>query len=148
MTDPLQRRSTIGFSRNAPRERRGAVMVTALVCLLVVMAMIGTMLEAAIRARRQLHAERNLRQTELLLQAATDRAAFRLDNQADYQGETWEPALEDLPGQGQVTIEAARDSDTEPWSVQIVAEYPGGSEHSVRRSRTFLYQTTTPPDQE
>ncbi len=43
------------------RDRNGLVLIAALVCLVVSMAIVGTMLKAAIAARRQLHTERDLR---------------------------------------------------------------------------------------
>ena len=120
------------------RRRSGTVLVAALVCLLVVTAMIGTMLQHALAARRQLRAERDLRQAELLLQAGADRAALLLVRKKDYRGETWTTPDEALAGRGQVTIKALLDSDTASWRVHIVAEYPVGSQRSVRRSRTFV----------
>ena len=145
MTQPTYSHRLFGMPRKGRRRRRGAVMVAALFCLLIVMAMIGTMLQGALRARRQLHTERNLRQAELLLQAGADRASFRLASEAGYQGETWAPPREATVGRGQVTIEALRDSDTKPWRVHIVAEYPLGSERSIRRSRTFLFFPSAMP---
>src|SRR6476660_7947859 len=69
--------------------RHGAVLVAALVCLAIIVAMIGSMLVTALAASRQLHAERDLRQCELLLQAGVDRAAYRLATERTYRGETW-----------------------------------------------------------
>jgi hypothetical protein len=50
--------------RRNHRHRRGAVLVVALVCLLVMMTILSQMLFGSMRARRQLHPERDLRQTE------------------------------------------------------------------------------------
>ncbi len=121
------------------RIRRGAVLAAALVCLLVVLSILSSMLHSAIRARRQLHAERDLRQTELLLEAGLDRAASVLGQSADYRGETWNvPAAEILGhGEGQVVIELKESSDANARQVHITAEYPHGSERSVRRSGDF-----------
>ena len=55
--------------RTRPR-RNGLMIVAALVCLLIVTSIVGSMLQGALRARRQLHAERNRRQAELLLRPA------------------------------------------------------------------------------
>jgi type II secretory pathway component PulK len=120
-------------------DRRGTVLIAALVCLLIVMAMLGTMLQGALRAHRQMRSERDLRQTELLLQAGSDRAAYRIANDANYRGETWT-----LPAgaiaenrEAQVTIEAARPDGQTAWKIKVLAEYPLGGETSIRRSRTF-----------
>ncbi|MFV2067974.1 MAG: hypothetical protein ACC645_13455 [Pirellulales bacterium] len=137
MIDRASSRSLSVLPRGS-RRRSGAVLVAALVCLLIVTAMIGTMLERAVSARRQLRVERDRRQAELLLQAGVDRAALRLVRQTDYQGETWMTPEEVMAGRGQVTIEALRASDTTSWRVHVIAEYPFGSERSIRRSRTFV----------
>jgi hypothetical protein len=128
------------------RQRSGTVIVAALVCLLIVMSLIGCMLQGALRARRQLHAQRDLRQTEFLLQAGADRAAYRLLTETEYRGETWDvPAAEIFEaGRGQVMISASRDSEQEPWQVHVMAEYPLRGESSIRRSGTFLIQPQLP----
>ena len=128
-----------GLRRHAFR-RRGAMLVVALACLAIVMAIIGMMLQGALRARRQLHVERDLRQVELLLEAGIDRAAFQLASDGGYGGETWRIPASDLLGygDGEVVIVAERSGDAEPWRVRVAAEYPVGTPKSVRRSRTFL----------
>jgi len=123
--------------------RRGAVLVAALVCLLIVMAMLSSMLQGALRARRQLHVERDLRQTELLLQAGVERAVFRLAGESGYRGETWTLPADAIVGSeaGRVSVEITRSAAEEPWQVRVVAEYPVGRETSIRRSRTFTVPT-------
>lgn len=139
-----------GCPRNRPtrdcHQRRGTVLVAALVCMLIVMAMLGTMLVGTLRISRQMRKGRDHRQCELLLQAGLERAAFRLAEKPDYAGETW-----DLPGasiiglgDGQVTIEVTRKSDELPPQIHVVAEYPTGSEHSIRRSETVPVLSTLP----
>jgi hypothetical protein len=130
--------------------RRGAVLVAALVCLLIVMAMLGAMLQGTLRSRRQMHVQRDLRQCELLLQAGALRAAFRLANEADYRGETWAVPAEAVvgTGEGQVTITASRPAEGQPWQLDVVAEYPLGGDSSIRRSRTISVPSKTTPPQE
>jgi hypothetical protein len=127
-------------ARRAPRH--GAVLVAALVCLLVVTGIVGGMLRGAIHGRRQLHAERDLRQTELLLAAGVARAAHRLADEPEYDGETWRLDSEEIIGRGDgvVTIEASPSDDAESWQVTIVAQYPAGSELSIRRTRTLTIE--------
>ena len=128
--------------RRRASRRRGAMLVVALACLAIVMAIIGVMLQGALRARRQLHVERDLRQVELLLEAGIDRAAFQLASDGGYGGETWRIPASDLLGygDGEVVIVAERSGDAAPWRVRVAAEYPVGTPKSVRRSRTFLVQ--------
>lgn len=130
------------MNRRLGTRRQGIVLIVSLVCLVIVMALIGGLLQGTLRARRQLHVERDRRQTELLLHAGIDRAALRLATEADYRGETWALPAESIlgSGAGQVTIEASREADDRPWQVHVVAEYPAGSELSIRRSRTIHVQ--------
>ena len=85
---------------------------------------------------------RSRRQTELLLQAGIDRAALAVASETDYRGESWELPAASITGggAGRVTIEAAREAADQPWKIHVVAEYPTGSELSIRRSRTILVQ--------
>ena len=137
------------MSRKHPR-RRGAVIVAALVCLLIVVALIGAMLQGSLRARRQLPVQRDLRQCELLLDAGLERAAYRLAREDDYRGETWQLPADEAASldEGQITIAASRDSAAQPWQLHVVAEYPLGSEHSIRRSRTITISSPSTQHQE
>jgi hypothetical protein len=132
--------STYPCRRRVREKKRGAILIAALVCLAIVMGLLGSMLAGAIRTGRQLHAERDLRQCELLLAAGVDRAMLRLATEPDYRGETWTlPAAEMIAGgDGVVTIDVALDATQQPWPFKVSAEYPAGSERSIRRSRTIL----------
>jgi hypothetical protein len=107
--------------------------------LLIVTALVGNMLRGAITARRHLHAERDRRQTELLLQAGADRAARRLASDAQYRGDTWELPADAIVGNGagRVTTELSRPAGSGQWQAHIVAEYPLGRDIPIRRSQTF-----------
>lgn len=128
--------------------RRGAVLIAALVALTVVMAMLGSMLQGTLRVRRQMHAERDLRQCQLLLRAGTQRVEFRRGQDAGYPGETWDlPAAAILGhGDGKVTIEPAGEADS--GAFRVTAEYPLGGETSIRRSCVVHFDTKTSPAQE
>jgi len=131
--------------RRAGRGRRGMVVIAALTCLLIVTAIVGSMLQSALRARRQLHVERDRRQTELLLQAGADRALQRLTTEPEYRGDTWDLPAELIVGHGagRVTTEVSRSADDSIWQVRIIAEYPLGRDFPIRRSQTFPITSTT-----
>jgi len=133
-------------AKSSRRRKRGTVIVVTLVCLVIVMGMIASMLSGSLRARRQLHAERDRRQAELLLQAGVDRAIFKIAKDAEYRGESWQLPADSVlgSGEGAVTITASRQADDHPWQFLVVAEYPIGSPISVRRSRTFIAPSNTP----
>jgi hypothetical protein len=125
-----------------PAHNRGAVLVAALVCLLIVMSMLGTMLRSTLRTGRQLHVERDRQQAEFLLQAGADRAAQLLASNPEFRGDMWTLPAEAILGRGggTVTTSLTRESDEAPWQLQVVAEYPLGRDFSIRRSRTFLVE--------
>lgn len=132
--------------RGKAGRRQGAILVASLVCLLVVVAILSAMLLRAMRAHRQLHRERDLRQTELLLQAGMERTAFRLAGDPNYRGETWELPAASIAdsGNGRVTIEVSAEAGQNTNTAKVVAEYPIGNEWSIRRSRTFQIQPSLP----
>src|SRR5262245_54780769 len=125
--------------------REGAVLVVTLVSLLVVAIILGNMFRGVVRAHRQLHRERDLRQTELLLQAGCDRAVASLVANDAYRGETWNLPADAIVGTaaGRVTIMPSREEGQNAWSVSVLAEYPHGSDTSIRRSRTFQLPYST-----
>jgi type II secretory pathway component PulK len=130
-------------SRN---RRRAAALIAALVALVIVTSILGSMLLGSLAIGRQLHAERDRRQCELLLQAGVDRAAVRRQHETDYRGETWTVPAPDIigAGNGQVTIRIESGSSSAAQKLHVVAEYPTGSERSVRRSRTISLPPNTP----
>ena len=134
---PIRRRS---------RHQRGVVLIAALVCLLIVMAMLGQMLLGVMRSGRQLHRERDRRQCELLLQAGIERAVYRSAADGAYAGETWRIEAGELLGQGagEVTIERTANENESAVRLLVTAEYPTGSEHSVRRSHRLSLKTESP----
>ena len=129
---------------NRSQNRQASILIAALVCLAIVMALIGGMLLSALRAARQLHLERDLRQCELLLAAGTARAIAQSVTKTDYRGETWRLAADDIANTapGEVTIELLPDSQANRRQCRIVAEYPFGSETSIRRSQTIELPAT------
>jgi hypothetical protein len=124
--------------------------VAALVCLVIVTTIVGSMLQGALRARRQLHAERNRRQTELLLAAGANRAAARLASDPEFRVDTWNLPAEEIVGlgDGRVTTEFSINNDTGARQLHVVAEYPIGRELPIRRSQSFQLPSVTTQSQE
>lgn len=119
--------------------KRGAALICVVACLAVATLLLGGMLKTALLTMRQVRTERHLRQTEWLVQAGAERAAFRLASDVGYTGEEWSLAADEIVGTepGLVTISVSRDS-TDRASVRVVAEFPAGSAASIRRTREFL----------
>jgi hypothetical protein len=115
------------------------MVVAALVCLLIVTSIVGSMLHGVVRARRQLIAERDRRQTELLLEAGANRAAARLAAEPSFRGDAWTLTAEEIAGLGdaRITTQIESGSDNNDLQLHVVAEYPLGRDFPIRRSRTF-----------
>jgi hypothetical protein len=142
--------ATHRYRRRSRSRRSGVILFVALASLLIVMAILGQMLKTSLRAQRQLHPERDLRQTELLLQAGADRAAYRLTKERNYVGETWQLPAEAVVGnaEGRVTIQVSRDSTGTRAHVHVLAEYPLGGALTIRRSKTLDFDTPSSHSQE
>lgn len=134
-----------------PPRRSAFILVMALITLTVVASVLFGMVSRALADRRQLRAERNLLQTELLADAALRRAETRLAATSNYDGETWELPSEDIAGQGPARVVIAvapAPSGDDARNIRVVAEYPFGAETSIRRTRTVTLTLRTAPDQE
>jgi Tfp pilus assembly protein PilX len=144
------------MTRPAPtrrrRPRRSAfILAMALITLTVVASLLVSMVSRALADRRQLRAERNLMQTELLVDAALRRAEARLAATSDYEGETWELSSDEVVGQGParivIAVERGASPDDAPH-IHVAAEYPLGNPTSVRRTRDVTLQPQSQLDQE
>lgn len=127
--------------RGRKRSRRGVVLVAVLICLLCVTALMAGMTRSVLRLQRQVKTERSARQVELLLEAGWQRALHELGGDSGYAGETWRPRpgvpAQDAPS-AEVTIIVERSAERPDSIVQVTAEYPAGSLHSIRRTQRFL----------
>lgn len=71
--------------------RHGVLVICVLVCLLVAGTIVTATTHLALRSRRDVRLEQQMRQTELLLDAGILRAARQLKTSGEYDGETWRP---------------------------------------------------------
>ncbi len=121
------------FQRSAPRSRQASILVCVLVCMAVATALVVATTRSALRARREVRTQRQLRQVEFVLEAGIQRAARQLATDAQYSGETWtlsEATVHSL-GSAQVEIEVS------PREVRVVARMPATGPTVVQRSYTF-----------
>jgi hypothetical protein len=81
-------KTTKGASR-----RRGTIVICVLACLIVATALVASSTQAALRSRKSVRLQQQLRQTELLCQAGVLRAAQQLKKSDSYTGEQWRPRL-------------------------------------------------------
>lgn len=124
------------MNRRSPRS--GAVLFAALVCLLVSASIVSTMIAGALHRRVQLRSLHRVRQAELLVTTARDRALRQLERDEAYDGEVWTPLLVAEPHRlsAAVEIRVLAESD-KPSRLEITVTYPRNDSRPVRRSGEF-----------
>ena len=117
--------------------RSGAVLVTTIVCLSIATALVAAVSQSALRVRRQVGVERQLRQAEWLLEAGANLAVQRVAAAPDYQGETWTLRPDALPGlaHAKVVIEAPAVPAGEVRVLQIAVELAERQQQAGRWQR-------------
>jgi type II secretory pathway component PulK len=125
------------------RVRRGAVLIMALVCLVLIGVMGGALLQWAAREHKLLRSRDEQSQAHWLAEAGLERAAARLADDADYTGETWRLATADLPSGDEARVSchvATIDGRPERRWLEVEVEYPLGSAAPVRVRKRIVYQ--------
>lgn len=128
--------------------RRGTVVVCVLACMLVAASLAAATTHAALRWRRSIRIDHQMRQTELLLDAGILRAAKQLRANPDYQGETWRLSVDSIGFESTaVEIRVNPDDDPQGRRVDVVAsigatgDSPKRTNQSqTRRSHTYSTQ--------
>lgn len=118
--------------------RSGAALVTAMVCLLVSVSIVSTMIAGTLHRRVQLRSLHRVRQAEVLVTTARDRALRKLQIDASYGGEEWAPIVAEAPQKSiaRVAIEVKKD-DQGRRRIEVSVVFPSNRPNSVRRSGLF-----------
>lgn len=119
--------------------RTGAFMIVAMVCLVLASALLGTLLKMASLGRSQTKIEAAGLQAEWLAESGIERAASKLANDPDYQGERWNVSAEEFGGHyaGRVVIEIAP-AESGRKAIRVTAQYPADQTPSARRSKRVV----------
>lgn len=130
--------------RTIPGERRrrsAVVLVVVIAALVVTSTLMLALTRESITSRRQGRLERQLRQTECLLDAGIRRAVTSLVDDTDYAGELWQPTSA-LPAFDHVRVEIAIEPADPAASrtVTVTASLGRGDSSAFRtqRSHSFL----------
>jgi hypothetical protein len=107
--------------------------------------MMGAISLNALRVRRDMRLQLQMRQTELLLDAGILRAAKQLRNAEDYRGETWRPSRDRVGFDSPlVQIQVRREPGSDRARIEVVAQLGSPVEDlqqanlsSTRRSHSF-----------
>ncbi len=120
------------------RNRRGAVLLTVLICLVIALAVGGAVLRTGLARRGQARAEERRLQADWLAESGLERASAQLAEAPDYAGETWQVPASDLGGRddGSVTIAVeAVEGHPRRRLVRARADYPRDPSRRARVSK-------------
>jgi Tfp pilus assembly protein PilX len=127
--------------------RRGGALVVAMVTLLVVTLIAGSVVRSLVASHRQARQHEGELQAQWLADAALVRAAAQLSRDADYERETWRPAMSDAsaPEEGGVAIIRVEQVDAQPGQRRLIVEarYPDHEWRRVSVRRELLIGETT-----
>ena len=124
--------------RNLPGRRRGAIMIVALICLVLVSALLGSLLKTAVAQRKQLRHEAEHLQAAWLAESGVARAASRLATDRGYEGETWKIPAQELSGRFSAEVRiSVRKQEAAPDRrvVAVEAICPADAIQSSKQSR-------------
>lgn len=122
--------------RNA--SRRGIALVTAMVCLALVVVLMSLIVRVALMRHSVARDESRQLQAAWLADSALQRAAARLADDREYAGEMWKIGAEAFDGRhaGVVLIEVTpSDDDARRRIVRVRADFPDDPVHRARRSK-------------
>lgn len=121
--------------------RRGAALIVALVLLVLLVGLLTAMVRLGLANRQRLLLDERLAQTEWLAVAGLERAAARLRNAPDFDGEVWEIPESDLGGRASaiVTITVEPANETRGPSATARAELRIPPDRIIRRTRTAVF---------
>ncbi len=128
--------------------RRGAVLIGAMVCLVLVSMLLGSLLRLAVTHRRQVRRQQDYLQAEWLAESAMERAASRLAADSDYPGESWNIAADELggPHSGFVKISVQKpDQRPNQRIVAVEAIYPSGVVYFAKRTKQVTVEISKQP---
>ena len=140
MTEARLRPVRASWHASFPSSRRqGAVLVAVVACLATFSLIALAMLRGSLASRGQLRSERYLRQADLLLDVAVERATSRLAaggvRVADDLDETLEIDGREITGGGSARLTLDASSPQDDWRLEVTCLYPVGDPRAVRRSR-------------
>lgn len=124
-------------------QRAGAALVLALAVFTAVALLVGSSLGLFAAQHRALRQAQFEQQAWWLADAGLERAAAQLEENADYTGEVWQLAAEELTGVHPATVTIRVEStevDAPLRRITAEAVYPADAPVTSRQRRTLLWQ--------
>lgn len=118
--------------------RRGALLLIALICLMLVSMLGATIVSLTSSQRKQQQSTQFRLQAESLADSAVERAAAQLARDPAYAGETWEPEMGTIQGESRGVariVVIADESVPGRRHVTAVADFPHRSHRRARSRR-------------
>jgi type II secretory pathway component PulK len=115
-------------TEHSEANRRGAVLLIVLICVMLVTMIGASLLKLALTQRRQIQREQMRSQAAWLADSAVDRAAAQLRRDATYSGETWTPQVGSDSGSAEIRIE----NDQNHRIASITVDFPANTVHRAR----------------
>jgi type II secretory pathway component PulK len=123
--------------KRAARQRRGAVLLMALVCVTLLILFGASLVKLALMERNLLQSQQQTSQARRLAEAGFERAAARLATDRDYQGETWslsgDEAVAGRPAAVTIRVSAVS-GGPDRRRIEIQADYPSDTAARARKS--------------
>lgn len=136
------------MTRHQPRRkcvRRGAVLVALLICLLIVLMISAATVRVLVMQSRVAHDEAGHVQAAWLAESALDRAIVRLAKDANYDGETWEVAVDDgadsRRGVAVISIKAVEEQPNQK-TISVEARWPDDPIYRMMEQRELIINLT------
>jgi type II secretory pathway pseudopilin PulG len=133
------RSQTFSPPRTTPR-RAGAFLLVAIVCLIVLTAVMGLLLKTSLQRQKQQRSFEHQVQVRWLAESELDRAAARLRADPEFSEETRQIAAEEISGAhaAEVSISVNKsETDSHP-EITVVVTYPVGSPEAIRQTRKLI----------
>lgn len=122
--------------------RRGAIIVIAMISLLLISAIAVSLVRLGLTQQRQIRREQIRLQAEWLAEAGLERGAAAFRRDAEYRGERWRIAAEDLDGRQSGVVQiGVQPSESMEGSVllKVVATFPEETEHRAQVTREVSF---------
>jgi type II secretory pathway component PulK len=124
--------------RQHPRStRRGAVLVAAMVCVMILALMSAALLRTVSLAREQSRSEARRMQAECVADAAVERTVARLRADPKFEGEKWDITADELQATAPAAVAIHVESTDNVWKVRIQADFPSDATLRARALREW-----------
>jgi type II secretory pathway component PulK len=123
------------------KQRAGFALIGVMIVLVVASMLVVSWLKTVANQREHMRMAEHHLTAEWLAEASIGRAAAKLREKSDYTGETWTISADELGGQDSASIEihvAQMAGHPDRRTVEVEAEYPPNSLHSVRTSKRIV----------